>query len=568
MARSGRRWGRWFAAGALVVGTAGAVAAGAVVLETSPGTSEANPGPDPRAPVRAYVQAWQAGDLATMYRQLSRRARHAVSFAAFQRAYAQASATATARGVHEVGRLRVGQHRATFDMLVRTQLFGRVRLPVTLPLVLAAHGYRVAWDPSLAFPGLQAGERLLRRAHAPVGRGRIMSRDGQVLAQGPPTARVYPQGTAFAVVTGYVDKPKPAQDRVRTHYGWPAGRPFGQGGLEASLDRVLAGAPRVDLLAVGASGHRVLARRPGRAPHDVTTTLNTSIQGAATAALGARYGGVVVLNAHTGAVEADVGIGMDAVQPPGSSFKPVTAAAALKAGVATPESTYAYARYVELNGWRLHNFHHEDCGGSLVLAFAVSCNSVFAPLADSVGAKRLVATATAFGFNRAPTIDYPAPTSITPTPAKMPSDLSLGVAGIGQGGVEATTLQMASVAQTIGGLGMRRPPYIVYTPSRISDRVAPQRAVPAPVAADVRTMMEAVVSEGTGTAAAISGVTVAGKTGTAEVGERPTDAWFIAFAPAEAPQVAVAVMIPNGGVGGEVAAPIARSVLVSALGLG
>jgi cell division protein FtsI/penicillin-binding protein 2 len=259
---------------------------------------------------------------------------------------------------------------------------------------------------------------------------------------------------------------------------------------------------------------------------------------------------------------------MDALQPPGSSFKTVTVSAALKAGVATPGSSYAYATYVELNGWRLHNFHHESCGGTLVVAFAVSCNSVFAPLSDAVGAKRLVDVATRFGFNEKPTVAYPTPTSVTPAVKAMTSDLSVGVAGIGQGGVEATPLEMASVAQTIGGLGVQRPPFIVYAPTRVSDNVPPRRVVPAAVAANVRAMMEAVVSEGTGRSAALAGVTVAGKTGTAEVGKRPTDAWFIAFAPAEAPQVAVAVLIPNGGVGGEVAAPIARSVLASVLGVG
>jgi penicillin-binding protein A len=292
------------------------------------------------------------------------------------------------------------------------------------------------------------------------------------------------------------------------------------------------------------------------------------VQQAASAALGSRYGGVVVLSPKTGAVVADAGLGMDALQPPGSSFKTVTSSAALKAGVANLDSTYAYARFVVLNGWHLHNFHYEDCGGSLVLAFAVSCNSVFAPLADQVGAKRLDNMAGAFGFNHKPSIAYPAPTSVTPSPKSMPSDLSLGVAGIGQGGVEATPLQMASVAQTIGSGGVQVPPHIVHSPSSASDVKPSHRVISQTVAADVRTMMEAVVTEGTGTAAAIPGVTVAGKTGTAEVGSRPSDAWFIAFAPADDPKVAVAVLVVNGGVGGAVAAPIARQVLEAALGLG
>ena len=113
----------------------------------------------------------------------------------------------------------------------------------------------------------------------------------------------------------------------------------------------------------------------------MTTTLRVPIQQAATNALGGRYGGVVVLSARTGAVEADAGLGMDVLQPPGSSFKTITSAAALTAHKTTLDTVYQYARFALLNGWKLHNFHHEDCGGSLVLAFAVSCNSVFGPLA-------------------------------------------------------------------------------------------------------------------------------------------------------------------------------------------
>src|SRR5205823_3886058 len=163
------------------------------------------------------------------------------------------------------------------------------------------------------------------------------------------------------------------------------------------LDSILAGSPRIALRAVSRTTGRirVLALRSGRSPRNVSTTLRLPVQQAAAAALGSRYGGVVVLSATTGAVEADAGLGMDVLQPPGSSFKTITAAAALTAHKATLSTEYAYARYVLLDGWRLHNFHHESCGGSLIDAFAVSCNSVFAPLADEVGAQKLVAMADA-----------------------------------------------------------------------------------------------------------------------------------------------------------------------------
>src|SRR5207248_3392461 len=118
--------------------------------------------------------------------------------------------------------------------------------------------------------------------------------------------------------------------------------------------------------------------------------------GTATSALAGRLGGIVIMDAHTGAIRAAAGIAMDARQPPGSTFKIVTASAALTARVVNPDSYYTPARYVDLGGFRLRNFHHELCGGTLVESFAKSCNSVFAPVADATGGKRLAAMADRF----------------------------------------------------------------------------------------------------------------------------------------------------------------------------
>ena len=558
---------RWPRAAAVVLLVLAVVGAGLAALRIVGDTASSRAGPTPIVTAHAFVAAWQKNDMAAMYRLVSRPVRRRVSFQQFASAYAADAKTSTLRRVLSDGPMRVAGAVVTVPTIAATDAFGHVSEPTRLPMVDTPRGYRVVWSPELAFPGLHRGEHLEARSHPPTTRGVIKASDGTVLAEGPPDDRVYPQGAPFSLITGYVKAPDAEHVAAREAAGWPASRPYGQGGLEESLDRILAGAPRVNLIAVSAAGKRVLAVNPGREPHGVTTTLDPSMQKAAATALGSRYGGVVVLQPRTGAVEADAGLGMDTVQPPGSSFKTITAAAALDGGKATLSSTYPYARFVVLDGWHLRNFHHEDCGGSLVLAFAVSCNSVFAPLADRVGAEKLVATATGFGFNQKPSIAYPVPSSVTPKPEAMDSDLSLGVAGIGQGGVDASPLQMASVAQTIGSLGVQRPPFIVHTPSRHVDRQQERRVIPVSVAEDVRTMMEAVVSEGTGVSAAIPGVTVAGKTGTAEVGpHRPSDAWFIAFAPAENPTVAVAVLIVNGGVGGTVAAPIAREVMEAALG--
>src|SRR4029079_9918210 len=152
------------------------------------------------------------------------------------------------------------------------------------------------------------------------------------------------------------------------------------------------------------------------------------------------------------------GIAMDAVQPPGSTFKMVTASAALTKGVVTPESSYTPARSALVGGFKLVNFHHELCGGTLVQAFAQSCNSVFGPVAVATGGKQLARTAVAFGFNTRSHMAYPLDESVMLSQSALQNPVNLGVAGIGQGGVSATPLQMASVGQVIARRGGVHPP--------------------------------------------------------------------------------------------------------------
>jgi penicillin-binding protein A len=568
MGRVGKR--RWIIRTVAVAGLVGVVGGvAAIVLSTRGDAAPRQSQPDPSAPAAAFLAAWHAGDYPAMYDLVAPSVRGSLSYHKFAHEYRDVARTASMTGLRAEGKLRATPALATVPVSVATATFGRIPAQLEIPLVRLRRTYRIAWTPALAFPGLRPGETLESRVHAPEGRGRILARDGTVLAEGPPGNRTYPAGSEFALVTGFTRSPEGPAIAARRKAGWPARRKYGQGGLEESLDAALGGLPRVRLVAAPSapgSPHRILARKPGRKPTDVVTTIDPDLQAAAALALGSRYGGIVVLDPRTGAVRADAGLGMDALQPPGSSFKTVTASAALTAGTAALTDTYPYEKFVVLNGWRLRNFHHELCGGSFVQAFADSCNSVFAPVADEVGAKRLVAMAHNFGFNERPTIAYPVPPSTTRKPEQMPSDLSLGVAGIGQGGVIASPLQMASVAQTIASRGIRHPPFIIHSPRGLRDKQPPVKAIGHRVAREVTQMMEAVVSYGTGTSAAISGITVAGKTGTAEVGPgRPSDAWFIAFAPAEAPRVVVSVLIVNGGVGGDVAAPIARQVLEAAL---
>jgi hypothetical protein len=544
------------------------VAAGLVLLRGGGGAGAAGPPPPgPHEVAREYVEAWERGDFRSMYGLLTPASRQATGYRAFVTRHRDLAAAATLQGIRRAGDAQRSRTGATVPVALRTRLYGRVRTTLDVPARRLDGRWRVRWAARLAFPGLRWGERLERRAGAPAGRGAILAADGTVLAQGPVGAREYPQGAAYATVTGLVRAaPGPAAERRRRAAGWPAGRPYGQAGLEQSLDGALSGTPNMTLLARGRETARVLAVRAGREPVDVRTTLDPGAQSVAATALGGRYGGIVVLDARTGAVRASAGYGMDITQPPGSVFKAITAATALTSRAATPTTTYPYERVIEMDGWRLRNFRREWCGGTLVESFAHSCNTVFAPLAAELGGERLVRFAERFGFNRRPGIAYPAPMSVAPAPATLTSDLDVGVVGIGQGTVSASPLQMASVAQSIAAGGVLRPPFVVAAPPPLRDRRPPRRVMPRGVAASVAEMMKAVVTSGTGTGAALAGVTVAGKTGTAELGPgQKDDAWFIAYAPAERPRVAVAVLIVHGGVGGEVAAPIAGQLLAGLL---
>jgi cell division protein FtsI/penicillin-binding protein 2 len=321
------------------------------------------------------------------------------------------------------------------------------------------------------------------------------------------------------------------------------------------------------------------------------------VQTAAVSALGGQYGGIVALRPSTGEILAVAGIGVEGQQPPGSTFKMVTVSGVLEAGIANPRSSFAYATYATLDGVKLNNANGEECGGSLELAFAVSCNSVFAPLGVKLGAGRLVSTAQRLGFDQAPAFAGAAASTLPPA-AQIQGELALGSTAIGQGQVLATPLQMATIAATIADGGVRpTPTFLAGAHGR------PVRALSAQVARTVRHLMIGVVRFGTGTSAAIPGVVVAGKTGTAELksacaasgsegsasgseggaseasgaqgaGEgctgtaseaSNTDAWFAAFAPAVHPRVAVCVLLVKDGAGGATAAPVARQVLEAGL---
>jgi penicillin-binding protein A len=486
-----------------------------------------------RDAVQRFAGAWARRDLDQMWATLDARSRQRYPRARFERLYRSANdaATVTSVRIGRIGDPREG--KVAVPAAVATRDFGTLRGTIEIPVHDEGDEARLAWTPHLRLPGLRTGEQVSRRVLARPQRGEIFGADGRRLGDDPATAAI-------------VGRPPTAEEKGS--------------GLERLYDTRLGGRAGAELR----FGERVIARVRSRHGRSIHATIRPGLQRAAVAALGGKLGGVAVVRPRDGAVLALAGLAVSAPQPPGSTFKIITLSGALQAGIAKPSSTYPVRTSAKLSGVTLRNAGGEACGGSLVQAFAESCNSVFAPLGAKLGARRLVRTAEAFGFNERPRVPDAKPSTI-PQPGQLRDSLAVGASAIGQDRDLATPLQMAVVGATIGERGRRARPRIVR-----SDPVVRRRVVSARVAAQVRDMMVGVVRSGTGTAAAIPGVQVAGKTGTAELRPNSTnpkdaDAWFVAFAPAGHPKVAVAVMLVGAGFGGTAAAPIARRVLQAAL---
>jgi len=266
--------------------------------------------------------------------------------------------------------------------------------------------------------------------------------------------------------------------------------------------------------------------------------------------------------------------------PPGSTFKLVTAAAALEAGAYTPESVLSAPDLYTLPGTRttLPNFGGSSCGANqqttLADALRISCNTAFASLGVELGDDAIREQAEKFGFDQT---DLTVPMRVAAS--RYPEDLDdaqTALSAIGQESVRATPTQMAMVASAIANGGTLMTPYLVQTVRTANldvvseaDPTELSQAVSAATAQQLTDMMIGVVQSGSGTSAQISGVQVAGKTGTAQTGVEGDSphAWFTGFAPADDPQVAVAVIVEHGGsvgseaTGGRVAAPIAKAVM-------
>jgi peptidoglycan glycosyltransferase len=418
-------------------------------------------------------------------------------------------------------------------------------------------------------------------------RGLITASNGTVLATNKRAGtgetkryyRTYPQQGIFSHEVGYYFVSR------------------GSAGLERQYDDQLAGrenefASTVDQLL----GHKTEGE-------DVRTTLDLNAQKIALGALAGRKGSVVAIEPSTGRVRvmasepgfnpnlitAKGGIGgaastlnraTQAKYPPGSTFKVVTASAAVDTGKYNPNSFISGKSPKVISGVELKNFGNENFGAvSLTDALTHSVNTVFGEIGEKLGRSTMLKYMTRFGFQKKPPLDYPKDEMIASGafPAKAcGSGIDFGRVAIGQEcHLFVTPLQMAEVAATIANGGVRMKPQlverIVAKDGRVKKTFHPKVAATVmskQAAAQVGQMMQHVVEEGTGTAARLEGISVAGKTGTAEIpGTTENQVWFICFAPADNPKMAVVATIERTqGEGGTVAAPVARQVLQALLG--
>lgn len=427
---------------------------------------------------------------------------------------------------------------------------------------------------------------------------------GPILVGSNPVARSVETGNTLTYLREYDNGPLYAP--ITGFYSLV----YGATGLERTENRVLTG--RSPLFVVDRAEQLFAGREPRGGA--VTTTIDARAQRAGFTGLRGKKGAVVAIEPATGRVLASVqspsfdpnilsshdpeaireyyaGLEADpakpllnrpivSLNPPGSTFKVVTAAAALASGRFTPDSVLPGPRTYNLPNSikKIRNWNGLPCGPdnlvTLRQALEMSCNTAFAWLGNELGDEALRAQAEAMGFGTSFEIPLRAAASRFP---EDPDEPQTAMSAIGQFDVRATALQMAMVAAAVGNNGRVMEPYLVQEvrgpdlvvlkttePRQFGEAMTPLDAV------QLTEMMVGVVEDGTGSNAQIPGVRVAGKTGTAQTGnDNPAVAWFIAFAPAESPEVAVAVVVEDAGAaevsGNQLAAPIAKSVIEAVL---
>jgi peptidoglycan glycosyltransferase len=467
------------------------------------------------------------------------------------------------------------------------QLFG-LSMILFATLIAFTSRWTVFEADALKDPNDRRGQANKREliAEQQIPRGLIKSADGTVLARSEPRGRdedrvfrrTYPTGDLFSQAVGYSFVEQ------------------GKTGLEAFRNDELTGAENE----FGTIFSELQSE--GREGSDLITTLDAGAQRTAIEALGGQKGSVVAIEPQTGRVrvmatvpgfdpngivenQGQVDVLNRATQsqyPPGSTFKVVTAAAALDSGKFTPDSVVDGSSPRTISGAPLANSGGANFGAiTLTEALTNSVNTVWAQVGEQIGPKTLLDYMNRFGFNADPQLDYPDGQMVASGVRNAKGDLvddtggfDIGRVAIGQGGAEGailvSPLQMALVASAVGNGGeLMRPRLterVVGKDGRVDERLQPveqSQVMKRETAEQLAGMMNNVVNEGTGTAAALDGIDVAGKTGTAEVDNATSNqAWFIGFAPVTNPKMAVAVTIERTqGQGGTEAAPIAKQVL-------
>ncbi len=409
------------------------------------------------------------------------------------------------------------------------------------------------------------------------GRGRILDRDGNVLVETLPGAQRVYHDLSLAHVLGYLS-PR-----------------FGSQGVELAFNDYLVGQRGGNWQAAFAAEFD----RQSSTGLDVRLTIDPAVQSAANVALAGRAGAVVALDPRNGEVLAMVSnpgynpalmetqgdaLFADSASPvlnratqgrypPGSTFKTVVAAAALDLGVIEPGTTVTCQDEVVIDGFPISCRNVPQGEGTYPFsdAFAYSVNAIFAEVGTMVGWLGLRDIAIRWGFGESPSFALESGPSQLFGPEADLSEVLLAVTSFGQGELLVTPLQMALVAATVANGGEMVDARIGLDAidnnggSTPIDDTGSRRIVSATVADQLSVMMASVVEFGQAAGVQLPGISVAGKTGTAESGTGTSHAWFIAFAPVDNPQVAVAVVVEDGGQGSLVAAPIAGQVIAAAV---
>lgn len=420
-----------------------------------------------------------------------------------------------------------------------------------------------------------------------VGRGWSIERGGIYTEAGEPLALSTRAGNRYT--RHYVGPPSLVQT---IGYAHPR---FGKTGLEWAFDEELLGLDDRQFFT------RLARAVTGEVPkgNRLITTLNMRVQRAAEEGLQGRRGAAVVMNPQTGAVIAMAGspsfdpstlsdqweklVGdpsrplvnraTQGLYPPGSAFKVAVLAEALEQGIITLDERFDDPGTVVIGGYRLSNYKSKAYGNiDVTQALAVSSNVVFAQIGMRLGAEGFETVTQSLGFGSNFGLEIPVSASRAPTALDIKRRVGVIQLSIGQGELLVTPLQMAMLTATIANRGVMMRPHLlseVRDPNGRLLQVGRRQILGRPFTSHttdlVTQAMEAVVLDGTGKTAAVPGVRVAGKTGSAENPHGRSHSWFIAFAPVENPTVALAVVVENAGTGAAVAAPLAQKILVAAL---